>query len=50
VQGDCDVEEKCDGYSADCPSDAVQYKGTVCRESKVGAARREAGAAAGLHA
>jgi hypothetical protein len=29
--GDCDVEEKCTGSSADCPGDAFVAADTVCR-------------------
>ena len=34
--GACDVEEKCDGSSLDCPADKKQAKGFVCRASSGG--------------
>src|SRR5262245_46135250 len=31
--GVCDLEETCDGTSADCPADAFEASTTVCRSS-----------------
>ncbi|MBR4986460.1 MAG: hypothetical protein IKY83_12060 [Proteobacteria bacterium] len=31
--GVCDIEERCDGQSVDCPADAKQPSSTVCRAS-----------------
>ena len=31
--GDCDIEERCDGLNATCPSDALVAQGTTCREA-----------------
>ena len=31
ANGDCDVQEVCDGQNADCPNDLAMPKGAVCR-------------------